>query len=359
MLRRTRTPLHDYEAQRIAIVKPSALGDIIHSLPVLTALRQRYPKAHIAWVVNKSYEPLLQGHPDLNATLPFDRAATRGGLRRAVAGYASFFRAFRREQFDLVVDLQGLLRSALMVQASRAARRVGLSTAREGAPWFYTDVVRVADFNAIHAVDRYWLIAEAFGVGKDPKQFRFPTYPAADRWADEMLSGHARPWIFLGVGSRWETKRWLPQHFAHLARRAQAEFGGTVFFIGSPDEQEISQTTARLLAGPSVDFTGRTKLPELAALLARADVMAANDTGPLHLAAALGRPVVAPYTCTSILLNGPYGGEAGALETDVWCKASYITKCKRLECMSDLTPDRLWPLLRGILDTWQSNRRSA
>src|SRR5437764_12792952 len=157
------TPLRDYDARRIVIIKPSSLGDIIHSLPVLTALRHRYPQAHIAWVVNRSYEALLHGHPDLDATLPFDRGASRSGPVQGLLSYSRFLRHFRNERFDLVIDLQGLLRSGIMTAASGATRRVGLSTAREGAPWFYTDIVPVADFNAMHAVDRHWLVAEALG----------------------------------------------------------------------------------------------------------------------------------------------------------------------------------------------------
>src|SRR6267378_15234 len=98
---RGRIPLRDYPAQRIALIKPSALGDIVHALPVLTALRRRYPEAHITWIVNSSYEPLLRGHPDLDATLVFDRKA-RGGLWRGLRNYRRFFRKCRQRQFDLV-----------------------------------------------------------------------------------------------------------------------------------------------------------------------------------------------------------------------------------------------------------------
>src|SRR5205807_8980200 len=101
-----RIPLCDHDAKRIALVKPSALGDIVHSLPVLTALRQRYPKAHITWVVNRGYEPLLCGHPDLDATLPFERAARSRPLYAALA-FGRFLSRLRRERFDLVLDLQG------------------------------------------------------------------------------------------------------------------------------------------------------------------------------------------------------------------------------------------------------------
>ena len=123
-------PLHDYSAKRIALIKPSSLGDIVHSLPVLTAIRQRYPKATIAWVINRDLEPLIRGHPDLDYTLPFDREACRAGLLPAATTYRRFFRKLRRENFDLVVDLQGLLRSGLMTAACRAGAAWG--SARPG-----------------------------------------------------------------------------------------------------------------------------------------------------------------------------------------------------------------------------------
>src|SRR5262249_58666126 len=132
---RSQVSLRDCDARRIALIKPSALGDIVHSLPVLTALRHRFPHAHITWIVNRGYEPLLRGHRDLDDTLPFDRAATRNGWRRSLAYYRHFLSELRRRRFDLVIDLQGLLRSGLMAAASGAARRVGFSSAREGAAW--------------------------------------------------------------------------------------------------------------------------------------------------------------------------------------------------------------------------------
>ena len=224
MRRKGRIPLHEYPARRIAIIKPSALGDIVHSLPVLSALRRRYPDAHITWVVNKAYEPLLRGHPELDDTLAFDRAAVRKGLVTAALAYGAFLPLVRQQKFDLVVDLQGLLRSGLMTMASGAARRVGLSTAREGATLFYTDVVPVADFKAIHAVDRYWLVAEALGAGEGPKEFHVPVSEAARAWAADHLRGKPRPYLALGAGSRWETKRWPPGHFAELLRRMAGSF---------------------------------------------------------------------------------------------------------------------------------------
>jgi ADP-heptose:LPS heptosyltransferase len=277
----------------------------------------------------------------------------------AASSYGRFFHRFRREAFDLVLDLQGLFRSGLMAAASGAPRRVGLSSAREGATWFYTDVVRVADFHALHAVDRCWLVAEALGAGDGPKCFRVPIPEAEHRWAADFLRDCPRPWLAVGVGARWLTKRWPVAHFAVLVGRAQKVAGGTALFVGGRDETPLARQTAERLTGSFRDLTGQTTLPQLAALLAAVDLMIANDTGPLHLAAALGRPVVAPYTCTRVALNGPYGAAAGAVETRVFCHGSYRKRCDRLECMTELTPERLWPVLEPILHRCKSNSQVA
>jgi heptosyltransferase-1 len=342
----------DISPRRIALIKPSALGDIVHALPVLAALRSRFPDAHIVWVVNRSYEPLLRGHIALDATLPFDRGATKSAIK-----LIRFARRLRAARFDLVIDLQGLLRTGLMAAVTGAARRIGLSSGREGATFFYTDVVP-DDWNA-HAVDRYWRVAAVLGAGDGPKRFDIPLNPAGLAWADSQLSCLARPWLLLAVGARWLTKRWSPEHFATLAKDAIRRSGGSVVFVGSRDEALLSRRCAALLPGPSLDLSGRTTLPQLAAILSRADVVLANDSGPLHLAAALGRPVIAPYTCTDVRRHGPYGATNGAVATTVACRASYVRRCDHLSCMSELTPDRLWPRLDEVLSAWPTQVRPA
>jgi lipopolysaccharide heptosyltransferase I len=343
--------------RRIAIVKPSALGDILNALPVLDAVRRRFPEAHIAWVVNSSYAALLDAHPDLNEVIRFDRGSLRRGAFAGSIAFVRFLRDLRRRRFDLVFDLQGLLRSGLMTLATGAPLRLGLASAREGARWCYTH--RVDDIDGVtHAVDRCWRIAEAIGAG-GPKRFHLPIAALARQWALAQLEGWPRPWLAVAAGARWLTKRWPPEHFAALLRRAQAEYGGTAVFVGAPDEAEISRQVAAALAGPRWDVTGRTTLPQLAAVLDAADVLLANDTGPLHLAVALGRPIVAPYTCTQIARNGPYGQFDRAVETGVWCKGSYRRTCDRLDCMSELTPERLWPRLHEVLAAWQRRRLPA
>ncbi|HUR54105.1 MAG TPA: glycosyltransferase family 9 protein [Gemmataceae bacterium] len=344
------------DPRRIALLKPSALGDIVHALPVLSALRRRFPDSHITWVVNKSYEPLIAGHPDLTDTLAFDRGAFKKGLRRSLAYSWSFAAELRRRRFDLVIDLQGLLRTGLMSLASGAPRRVGFANAREGSRSTYTQKVRLPDADRIHAVERYWRVAEALGAGDGPKVFHVPVSPEAKAWAAQQLADLPRPLVAFAVGSRWLTKRWPTGHFAELAKRAQSEFGGSCLFLGVGDDSPLSLEVMAQLRGPARNFCGKTTLPQLAALLASADVMIANDTGPLHLAAALGRPCVAPYTCTKVALHGPFGFTSGGVETSVPCGGSYLKKCDNMICMPDLTPDRLWVRLAEVLNTCRSSR---
>lgn len=351
------------EPRRIALLKPSALGDIIHALPVLTALRRRFPTALITWVVNTTYEPLLRGHPDLTETLPFDRGAFRRGLGASVRAAVALAAALRRRRFDLVVDLQGLLRTGLMALASGAPVRVGFANAREGSRLAYTHAVRVPDADRLHAVDRYWKLAEFLGAGDGPKLFRVPLDPAERTAARAELVPFPRPWVAVAIGARWETKRWPPAFFAAVLRRGLLRTGGTAVFVGGSDDTPGAQEAAGHLGSSPVrvvDLTGRTSLPRLAAVLAESDLMLGNDTGPLHLAAALGVPCVAPYTCTRAARHGPYGSAAGVVETQVPCGGSYRKTCPHRICLDELTPERLAPVFAEVLDRCLAHRcRSA
>jgi lipopolysaccharide heptosyltransferase I len=347
------------EARRIALIKPSALGDIVHALPVLTALRVRFPAARITWVVNSAYEPLIHGHPDLSETLPFDRGVFRKGVWRSARYAIAFANELNKRQFDLVVDLQGLFRSGLMCLATGAPRRVGFATAREGCRYAYTDKVPAPNPRQMHAVDRNWIMAEALGVGDVPKRFLLPLGPAEVQSVRDELLALPRPWLAVAVGAKWTTKRWLPGHYAELLRRTQNEFGGTCLFVGTAEDTPLSLEVMRELPGAARDLTGRTSLPRLSALLSQCDLMIGNDTGPLHLAAALGRPCLAPYTCTRVSLHGPYSSTSRGIETSVSCGGSYRKSCPDMICMPELTPDRLWPHLAEMLYAWSHQHTSS
>jgi heptosyltransferase-1 len=345
-------PLDRLDARRIALIKPSALGDIIHALPVLTALRVRFPAARITWVVNSAFESLIRNHPDLTDTLPFDRGVFRKSPWHSARYAMAFAHELRQRRFDLVIDLQGLFRSGLMCLATGSARRVGFITAREGSRYAYTDKVRAPNPRRMHAVERNWIMAEAFGVGDLPKRFHLPVNQIDVKAIEMELAGLPRPWLAVAVGAKWVTKRWLPGHFAELLQRSHTHFGGTCLFIGTREDTELSLEVIKRLTGHTRDLTARTSLPRLAALLSRCDAMVGNDTGPLHLAAALGLPCVAPYTCTRVALHGPYTALRAVVETKVPCGGSYLKTCPDMICMAELTPDRLWPQLAETLNAW-------
>jgi heptosyltransferase-1 len=337
------------QPSRVCIIKPSSLGDVIHAMPILAALRERWPAAHLAWVVSRPFQGVLQGHPDLDELIVYNRAG-KGLDPLGITGSVGLFRRLNRSRFDLTIDLQGLLRSALMTAATRAKVRVGVADAREGARWFYTDLIDAPRLG-LHAVERVQRVAGALNADASKPLFNLPIGEPDRQWARQILAGVRSPRIVLNVGARWETKRWPPDHFAAIGRRASQELGAGLIAVGSAADRPLVDQLLRALGPvPLLDLCGRTSLIELAALAAESDLVISNDTGPLHLAAAAGARVVGIYTCTSPKLTGPFGPQVATVQSCVWCAPSFVKKCYRLDCMSELTPNRVWPIVMSQLD---------
>ena len=344
-----RTDLLGLRPQRVCLIKPSSLGDIVHALPVLSSLRALWPDAHLAWVVNRSLRGLLDGHPDLDEVIAFDRSAL-GLWPDGIASVSRFLVDLRRRQFDLTIDLQGLLRSGIMALATGAPIRVGLADAREGSRYFYTHRV-ASPGSESHAVDRLLAVAGVFGAETMPPKFRVAVGPEDEAWADSTLASVPSPRLAVNVGARWLTKRWPPGHFAEVARRAVRERGAGLVLVGSPEDRSlVDELKAGLGTVDALDLCGLTSLPRLAAIASKVEVFLSNDTGPLHLAAATGSKVLGVYTCTSPERTGPYGPAARSVRSCVWCAPSYVKTCPRLECMAELTPARVWMALVERLD---------
>jgi heptosyltransferase-1 len=333
----------------ICIIKPSSLGDVVHALPILAALRSRWPSAHLAWVVNQEFQEVVRDHPDIDELIVYDRGS-RGRDRWGIGATAQLFRSLRAGRFELTIDLQGLLRSALMSAATRARVRVGVADAREGARWFYTNVVDAPRLG-LHAVNRIQRVASALGADAIEPKFNVPIKSADRSWAREILAGVASPRVVLNLGARWPTKRWPPEHFAEIGRRAVDEFGAGLIAVGSAADRPLVDGLLQKIAPIGVlDLCGRTRLMELAALSVEADLLVSNDTGPLHLAAASGARVVGIYTCTSPALTGPFGPRAATVQSCVWCAPSFLKRCGRLDCMAELTPARVWPVVKAQIE---------
>ncbi|HEY2157336.1 MAG TPA: glycosyltransferase family 9 protein, partial [Isosphaeraceae bacterium] len=180
------------------------------------------------------------------------------------------------------------------------------------------------------------------------------------RGALALLADIPRPLLMLNVGARWVTKRWPPGHFAKVARRAVVERGAGLAAVGAPEDRPlVDELFAALGPLPCLDLCGKTTLPGLAAVASLADCFLSNDTGPLHLAAAAGARVVGVYTCTDPARTGPYGPRAVAVRSCVWCAPSFVKRCDRLECMDELTPDRVWPAVDRQLSARDSGTSAA
>jgi heptosyltransferase-1 len=287
------------EPERILILKPSSLGDIIHSLPTLAAVRDRFPKSFIGWLVKKEWAGILEGHPCLDEVLsfPFVLSSVRPMIRE-----------IRKHRFDLVLDLQGLLRTGLLGYFSGAAVRIGFEEAREFSPLFYTHRVG-PDGKSLHAVDRYLLIARELGARPDPTRFDISLTEQDRARVQKMMKPVAgnRPILAVHASSRQEVKRWPLERFAELADKInQAGLGVPVFIGAKSDVQDIAMIRKRMQTD-SIDLTGQTSLKELAALLQISRLLITNDSGPMHLAAAVGTTVVALFGPTDPRKIGPYG----------------------------------------------------
>jgi len=334
--------------RRILFIKPSSLGDIVHALPTLAALRQHCPQAHIAWLVKRQWAELLERVEGLDRVWAVDPG---------IAGWLSEVPRLRAERFDLAVDLQGLLRSACMAQLAGCSVRVGFANGREGSTLFYTQRVAVPT-PEMHAVDRYLLVADALGAARPATpQFRFRILPADREQVSAVLSRAGvragSPWIAMNASARWPTKRWPVESFAAVADRLHQEGAGPVVLIGGPDDRADAQTVKTLVKTSSmIDVTGLTPLGLLPALLQSAAVLLTNDSGPMHVAAAVGTPVVALFGPTSATRTGPYGKNHRVLTHQLPCSPCFSRRCRNpieRECLTGIAPVQVVEAIRAQL----------
>jgi lipopolysaccharide heptosyltransferase I len=332
---------------RILLIKPSSLGDIVHTFPVVAALKAQWPGAHLTWLVKRQWAALVERADGVDRVWPVDGGAGNW-LKQAWA--------LRAERFDMVVDLQGLFRSGVVAQLSGAAVRIGFANAREGSRWFYTERVPVPNID-VHAVDRYLSVMAALGIQMPgPPQFRFKMLEAdmatvrdVGRRAGVILD---QPWIAMNVSARWTTKRWPLSSFASVLDRLREEGLGPVVVIGSAEDRHDVARLKTMTSSPFSDLTGAVPLGCVPALLSKAALMITNDSGPMHIAAAVGIPVVAMFGPTSAVRTGPYGPGHRVLAGPVPCRPCFSRVCRHapeLECLHLVTPNDVAEAARGLL----------
>lgn len=294
----------------ILLIKPSSLGDIVMALPALSALRRSFPEARITWLVRPEFAPLIEGHPHLDEIILFDRKRLGKAWRHpgAFGSLVSLIGQLRRPRFDAVVDLQGLFRSAALAWLSGCRPRFGPVWRREFAHHFYTTTVPSRP-EWVHVIDYYMKILEAMGAIDRNVEFVLPEKPAAAETVAGLLAKHdvdRDRYAVLIPGSAQVSKCWPVERFAALAEKLASDHGLSVVATGGGGESAMIEQIQRRASCPIVNLAGRTLLPELVEVLRGARIVISNDTGPGHIAAALGRPLVMMFSWSNPLRVGPY-----------------------------------------------------
>jgi len=285
--------------ERYLVVRLTALGDILHTLPAVAALRSAHRNARIDWVVERKWAPVLEGSPAINEVISFDRASISGGISCA--------RRLRQKNYTCAIDFQGLYKSSVLATLSAAPRRIGFERAwaREpGAALLYTE--RVVP-SGRHVTELNYSLAEKAGAVRPAKPeypLRVPAGGAASvraRLAEQKIADY----IVVGPGGSWRAKCWPTDRYGQFCREFERSHGLRAIVIHGPGEESLAEEVCRA-AHPATPAVMRTTIEELMGLLAHARCVVAADSGPLHLAAALGASVVGLYGPTDPARNGPF-----------------------------------------------------
>lgn len=393
----------------ILIVKLSAIGDVVHCLPLAAKLKEIFPGCRLSWLVEPAAADLIRHNDCVDEVIEFSKKRWLDGIKDptriistlgAIKKYVSLLRSRR---FDLAIDAQGLLKSGLLTWASGAPVRIGLSTAREGASLFYTDKLSSDGYrdNKMHVVD--WnlalgkLAAEKFGKAWETSPVRFPLpQPDSDNLtrvgallggagggstAPDLMMGDSgakapssrgeAPLIVVIPGTTWSTKIWPQESWITLCRDLLDRYKAHLVIVGGPKEAEDN---ARLLqsiysmsggnigegtTGRVSDLTGKTGLIDLIALFGMADAVIGLDTGPMHLAVAVQRPLVAAiHGASPWHRNGPYGELGKAIHLDLDCQPCFDKHCrlKTIACLKDLSAGKVF---QELIDFWDARLLSS
>ncbi|MBV8743412.1 MAG: putative lipopolysaccharide heptosyltransferase III [Xanthobacteraceae bacterium] len=377
----TSSDLKSREFQRILLIKLSAVGDVLHTIPVLSKLRKRYPAARIDWLAAPEIAELMRHHPDINNVIEFARGEWSEPWRlRPFANAARLAANLRATRYDLVIDMHGQFRTAVFTLAAGAPVRIGFDRPRaqvwaasdrelpeaarkhawQGArelSWLaYTHHIRLPTLE-VHAVDRYLSIGPMLGLDESAADFSFPIPQAARARVAALLSQHgiaeaARGLIVIAPGTVWETKAWREQGFAEVARHFVNQ-GFAVMLAGSPRERALCAQIAGDAPG-TINLAGQTSLTELVALVDRASLCVTNDSGPMHLTVARGRPVVSIFGPTDPVWIGPYRRPDAVLQSKIPCAPCYLRTLARCPhqhaCMRDITATAVIERAQRLLD---------
>lgn len=329
--------------ERVLVILLGAIGDVVCGMPLVQRLRAGWPGTRIAWAVEPGAAPLLQTHAAVDEVIVFRRG-------QGTAALIEFLRAVRDSRPDLTLDLQRHFKSGLTSWCSGAARRVGFHwrNSREGNRLFNTDSIwPVRDFTP--KLSHFLRFADYLGVPHVPVSFGLQATPAERQHVAPLLAPAGEPLAALHIGSTWASRQWLSQPTAALCRALRTRGLGVVL-VGGPADVPFALAVLAAGAGDVVNCVGRTSLREVIAVMERAAVAIGPDSGPMHIASAVGTPVVALFGATSPARSGPWGWHHLVVRGDVPCSPCYLSRCPIGQlCMERITPPMVMERVEQVL----------
>ncbi len=343
--------------EKILIVKLSSLGDIAHALPVLCALRKHFPKAHIAWAVESKFSDFLETHPDLDEiievqTQKWRRRWTPASLKEAW----QLIQTIRRNRYDLVIDLQGLIKSSFITGFSGSPKRLGFQRrdCREQLSAWATNMKAPGTRHIPHIIDKNLVVLKPLGLPAEEPRFKLETCKEARQYIEEQLASvlpqeSARP-VALHAGVGYPTKAWPLERFAELADHIHREFDAPVLLTWGPQDRDRAEAIGRLMKEPFTLAPETASLQHALALYQNLRLFISGDTGPLHLCAALTVPTVSIYGPTDPARNGPYGLIHEVVVKPQDCSFCFKRTCPtQTECMQAVEVDNVLKTVRRRL----------
>lgn len=322
---------------RILIVRTSALGDVIHALPVLTALRRHLPEAKIGWIVEEGMAPVLSGHPDLDELLRVRLRRWRRLSSQGMRELGGFLSALDRFSPDVVLDLMGNHKAGVLSALTLADRRIGFARRFRREPSSAVWISEPVAPRGTHAVDRMLSLLDALGIPPEPADFG-----PKKLFRDEPTAVHAiaDSYVLLHPGAGWANKRYPPAWWGKATRLLQEQTGIPTWIATARGEEALAAEVERE-SGGAARMVPALDLPTLAALIRRARLMMGGDTGPTHLAQALGTPVLMLMGPTDPGRHGPYGAPERALYKRLACSFCYKRLDETKACLLEIPPRRV------------------
>jgi heptosyltransferase-1 len=334
---------------RILIVRTSALGDVVHALPVLTALRRHLPQAKIGWVIEEGMAPVLAGHPDLDELIVVRLRQWRKRSGGGLAGFRGFLSALEGFAPEVALDLMGNHKAGVISLLSHADRRIGFARPARREPSSAFWITEPVAPRGSHAVDRMLSLLGALGIPDEPADFGpekiFREEPAQ---VQELLARHPEPYLLLHPGAGWTNKRYPTAWWGQVVRRLRAETGLPTWIAVAPNEEPLAAEIEAAAEGAARTVPA-PDLPTLAWLIRRSRLMMGGDTGPTHLARALGVPALMVMGPTDPERHGPYGFPQGAVFKRLGCSFCYKRLPEIKACMLEIPPRRIAETARELL----------